>query len=94
MCKHEVEHLIGTKDGIKCRLCGKQFKTFAELEADRQGEEKPEEVTEEKEVDEIITEEEKPEEKTDLEKQEKEIDETLKAVKEKKKAASKRGTKK
>jgi hypothetical protein len=49
MCKHEVEHLIGTKDGIKCRLCGKTFKTFAELEADR-GEKKPEEVTEEKPV--------------------------------------------
>lgn len=49
MCKHEVEHLIGTKDGIKCRLCGKQFKTFAELEADR-GEEKPEEQAEEKPV--------------------------------------------
>jgi len=50
MCKHEVEHLIGTKDGIKCRLCGKTFKTFAELEADRQGEEKPEEQAEEKPV--------------------------------------------
>lgn len=34
-CKHEVEHLIGTKDGIKCRNCGKTFATFAELEADR-----------------------------------------------------------
>ena len=43
MCKHEVEHLIGTKDGIKCRLCGKTFKTFAELEADRQSDEQPEE---------------------------------------------------
>jgi len=50
MCKHEVEHLIGTKDGIKCRLCGKQFKTFAELEADRQGEEKSEKQAEEKPV--------------------------------------------
>lgn len=58
MCKHEVEHLIGTSDGIKCRLCGKVFKTYAELEADRPQEEK----AEEKEIDEIIEEqaEEKP----------------------------------
>jgi hypothetical protein len=82
MCKHEVEHLIGTKDGIKCRLCGKTFKTFAELEADRQGEEKPEEVTEEKEVDEIITEEEQAEEKPVAEE------------KPKKKATAKKGAKK
>lgn len=34
-CRHEVEHLVGTKDGIKCRNCGKTFATFAELEADR-----------------------------------------------------------
>lgn len=34
-CTHEVEHLVGTKDGIKCRNCGKTFATFAELEADR-----------------------------------------------------------
>ena len=34
-CTHAVEHLIGTKDGIKCRNCGKTFATFAELEADR-----------------------------------------------------------
>ena len=34
-CLHEVEHLVGTKDGIKCRNCGKTFATFAELEADR-----------------------------------------------------------
>ena len=34
-CRHEVEHLIGTKDGIKCRNCGKTFATFADLEADR-----------------------------------------------------------
>ena len=34
-CRHEVEHLVGTKDGIKCRNCGKSFATFAELEADR-----------------------------------------------------------
>lgn len=34
-CTHAVEHLVGTKDGIKCRNCGKAFATFAELEADR-----------------------------------------------------------
>ena len=34
-CRHDVEHLVGTKDGIKCRNCGKTFATFAELEADR-----------------------------------------------------------
>lgn len=57
MCNHAVEHLIGTGDGIKCRLCGKVFKDFAELEADRPQEEKP--VAEEQEIDEIV-EEEKP----------------------------------
>jgi hypothetical protein len=82
MCKHEVEHLIGTKDGIKCRLCGKTFKTFAELEADRQGEEKPKEVAEEKEIDEIITEEEQAEEKPVAEE------------KPKRKATAKKGAKK
>jgi hypothetical protein len=81
MCKHEVEHLIGTKDGIECRLCGKQFKTFAELEADR-GEKKPEEVAEEKEIDEIIAEEEQAEEKPVAEE------------KPKKKATAKKGAKK
>lgn len=34
-CRHEVEHLVGTKDGIICKNCGKVFATFAELEADR-----------------------------------------------------------
>lgn len=34
-CTHAVEHLVGIKDGIKCRNCGKVFTTFAELEADR-----------------------------------------------------------
>lgn len=82
MCKHEVEHLIGTKDGIKCRLCGKQFKTFAELETDRQGEEKPEKQAEEKEIDEIITEEEQAEKKPVAEE------------KPKRKATSKKGAKK
>lgn len=48
-CTHAVEHLVGTKDGIKCRNCGKTFATFAELEADRpkkQEKKAPAEVTE------------------------------------------------
>lgn len=47
-CRHEVEHLVGTKDGIKCRNCGKTFATFAELVADRPKlkKEQVEEVTE------------------------------------------------
>ncbi len=35
ICRHEVEHLVGTKGGIKCRNCGKMFASFAELVADR-----------------------------------------------------------
>ena len=35
ICTHDVEHLVGTKDGITCKNCGKTFATFAELEADR-----------------------------------------------------------
>lgn len=46
-CKHEVEHLIGTKDGIKCRNCGKTFATFAELVADRPKEKEVEAPAEE-----------------------------------------------
>lgn len=80
-CTHAVEHLVGTKDGIKCRNCGKMFASFAELVADR-GEKKPEEVTEEKEIDEIITEEEQAEEKPVAEE------------KPKKKATAKKGAKK
>lgn len=34
-CRHEVEHLVGTKDGITCKNCGKVFASFAELVADR-----------------------------------------------------------
>lgn len=47
-CRHEVEHLVGTKDGIKCRNCGKMFASFAELVADRPKlkKEQVEEVTE------------------------------------------------
>lgn len=35
ICTHDVEHLVGTADGITCKNCGKTFATFAELEADR-----------------------------------------------------------
>lgn len=34
-CRHEVEHLVGSKDGITCKNCGKTFSTFTELVADR-----------------------------------------------------------
>lgn len=34
-CTHDVEHLVGTADGITCKNCGKTFSTFAELVADR-----------------------------------------------------------
>ena len=33
-CKHELQNLCGTADGILCRRCGSLFKTFAELRAD------------------------------------------------------------
>lgn len=35
ICTHDVEHLVGTADGITCKNCGKVFATFAELEAGR-----------------------------------------------------------
>lgn len=35
ICTHDVEHLVGTADGITCKNCGKVFATFAELVADR-----------------------------------------------------------
>lgn len=44
ICTHDVEHLVGTKDGITCKNCGKVFATFAELESDRP---KPKEQVEE-----------------------------------------------
>lgn len=53
-CRHEVEHLVGSKDGITCKNCGKTFASFAELVADRpklkkeQVEEVAEKPTEEK----------------------------------------------
>lgn len=33
-CKHELQMLCGTADGILCRRCGSVFKDFAELRAD------------------------------------------------------------
>lgn len=44
-CNHDVMHLVGTSEGIMCRMCGKTFASFKELEADRS--EKAEKVTEE-----------------------------------------------
>lgn len=35
MCNHNNEDLIGTAEGIKCRMCGKVFKNFAEIKAER-----------------------------------------------------------
>ena len=35
MCKHDNKDLIGTAEGLKCRACGKVFKDFKEIEADR-----------------------------------------------------------
>ena len=34
-CRHEVEYLVGTADGITCKNCGKTFSSFVELVADR-----------------------------------------------------------
>ena len=44
-CNHATEHLVGTAEGIKCRVCGKVFATFDELVNDRK-EDSPKEVTE------------------------------------------------
>lgn len=46
VCTHDVEHLVGTADGITCKNCGKVFATFAELEADRPKKEQVKEVAE------------------------------------------------
>lgn len=43
-CNHATEHLVGTAEGIKCRVCGKVFATFDELVKDRKEDTK--EVTE------------------------------------------------
>lgn len=34
-CKHAQEMLMGTADGIVCRACGKTFKNFDEVLAER-----------------------------------------------------------
>lgn len=34
-CKHENAHLMGTSGGIVCRKCGKTFKDFSEVLADK-----------------------------------------------------------
>lgn len=46
MCRHDVNYLMGTADGIVCRKCGKVFPNFAtlhaDLEADRAAQAAPE----------------------------------------------------
>lgn len=34
MCNHDINHLVGTSEGIVCRKCGKVFPSFAMLNAD------------------------------------------------------------
>lgn len=45
MCKHDVNYLMGTSEGIVCRKCGKVFPSLAslhdDLEADRANQEAP-----------------------------------------------------
>ena len=33
MCRHEVNFLLGTADGIVCRKCGAKFASFEEITA-------------------------------------------------------------
>lgn len=51
-CKHDVNFLMGTSDGIVCRKCGKVFPSLAalhaDLEADRAGKPAAAEVPQEK----------------------------------------------
>ena len=42
MCNHENQYLIGTADGITCRKCGANFKSFSEIHPEP---EKPKEKT-------------------------------------------------
>lgn len=50
MCKHDVNYLMGTSEGIVCRKCGKVFPSLAtlhaDLEADRAGQTAPAPVQE------------------------------------------------
>ena len=56
MCRHELNQLVGTADGVLCRACGKLFPTFSELERDREPEknapepERPKRVRKKKEA--------------------------------------------
>lgn len=34
ICKHEVQHLVGSSDGILCKNCGRKFVDFKEIEDD------------------------------------------------------------
>lgn len=34
-CKHSIEMLIGTHDGIQCKACGRIFSSMEEIQADR-----------------------------------------------------------
>ena len=50
MCKHPIEMLTGTHDGIRCQ-CGAVFASWADLEAARkEPAEEPEKKTESKSV--------------------------------------------
>ena len=42
-CKHEMQWLMGTADGIVCRKCGRQFHDFEEIEAENKPVAEPEE---------------------------------------------------
>lgn len=33
-CRHDLNWLIGTKDGVVCRKCGKVFSSLANLKAE------------------------------------------------------------
>ena len=41
MCKHENAYLVGTANGIICRKCGANFKSFAEIHTSKAPEAKP-----------------------------------------------------
>lgn len=34
-CKHDINHLMGTADGIVCRSCGRLFASMDEVLAER-----------------------------------------------------------
>ena len=40
-CKHELQHLVGTENGIMCRNCGKQFPSFKAIQDDLEMDEEP-----------------------------------------------------